>query len=361
MAQASTVDPAAFAARKKLLSRFRTKGLMTALFGGFFSGIYTGFITLAMTLGIWGVWYGKESGLYEFAVLYLLCALGAATSDACSALWALGAIWRKGKFGDFARCIQTGPGLVMAGAAFIGGPLANTSYVVGLQMAGSLVVPVSALSPAIGAILGRVLFKQPLNARMILGILLCFSAAALIGGAGIGESAPRMLLPGLFFGFLTALGWGIEGCICGYGTSMIDPEIGITIRQTTSGLSNLLILVPLFSLMASVNPLKMITLSFSDSAAMPWFLVAGLCAYLGFMLWYKGNSMCGAALGMACCDGTFAFWGPFFCWLILGVILGIPGWGMPPIAWFAALLMFAGIFIIAVNPLNLLDDFRENR
>jgi drug/metabolite transporter (DMT)-like permease len=315
-------------------------------------------MTLAMTFGIWEKWYGPEPGLSAFAVTYLISALGAATTDTCSALWAMGIAWFKGKFGDFLRTIKTGPGLVMAAAALIGGPLASTSYVVGLQMAGSIIVPISALCPAIGAILGRVLFKQPLNARMVLGIFICFAASALIGSTGFDDSAPENLFLGLFFGLLAALGWGIEGCVCGYGTSMIDPEVGITIRQTTSGLSNLFLLVPLFAFLSDVSPLEMITLSFTDTTAMPWFLVAGFAAYWGFMLWYKGNAMCGAALGMAC-NGMFSFWGPFWCWIIIGVIFEIPGWTLSPVAWFAAVLMVIGIFTIAMNPLDLFRKTRE--
>lgn len=43
---------------------------------------------------------------------------------------------------DFFRCIKTTPGLVMVAGAIIGGPLASTAYVVGLQKAGSIVVPI---------------------------------------------------------------------------------------------------------------------------------------------------------------------------------------------------------------------------
>ena len=297
------------------------------------------------------VW--RECRPVRLAVTYLLSALGAATTDTCSALWALGIAKARGRFTDFLRCIKTKPGMVMVAAAIIGGPLASTAYVVGLQKAGSLVVPISALCPAIGAILGRFLFKQALTPRMLLGIAICFVASFMIGSTGLGDEVPDGLLIGLFFGFVAALFWGIEGCVCGYGTSMIDPEIGITIRQVTSGISNLFILVPLFGFFSEVNVAQMAVQSFTDGEAMLWFALAGLSAYLTFMFWYKGNAMCGAALGMSC-NGTFSFWGPFCCWLILGVLAKQDGWSMPPIAWAAAVVMVAGIFIIAMNPLDLL-------
>ncbi len=353
MAQAlGVLNPAAIAAKTGLDTSFKRRGIITAVLSGMFYGTYTAFMTLAMSLGVWAGWYGEHSGLSAFAVMYLLSALGAACTDTCSAGWALGLATLKGKLGDFFRCIKTKPGLVMMGAAVVGGPLASTAYVVGLQQAGSIVVPISALCPAIGAILGRVLFKQPLNARMILGIGICFLASVMIGCTGLKADAPPNLFVGIFFGFVAALCWGIEGCVCGYGTSLIDPEVGITIRQVTSCLSNLIILVPVFSMIAGVNPLGMVARAFTDGTAMPWFIVAGFGAYFGFMLWYKGNAMCGAALGMSC-NGAFSFWGPFFCWLVLGAAFGRDGWSMPPIAWLAAVTMIIGIFTIAMNPLDL--------
>lgn len=359
MGEASVaINPAAVAAKHKLASSFKRKGIVIALLSGLLYGFYTAFMTLGMSKGVWVEWYGENSGLSAFTVMYLLSAIGAATTDTCSALWAVGIAGFRGRFADFLRCIKTKPGMVMVAAAIIGGPLASTAYVVGLQLAGSLVVPIAALCPAVGAILGRFLFKQELNARMLFGIAICFGASFMIGSTSLdGAGGPNLML-GLFFGFLAAICWGIEGCVCGYGTSMIDPEIGITIRQVTAGFSNLFILVPLFGFIANVDAFGMVAQSFSDTQSMVWFVLAGLSAYLTFMYWYKGNAMCGAALGMSC-NGTFSFWGPFCCWLILGVAMGMEGWAMPPIAWAAAVIMVIGIFIISMNPMDLFKNNEE--
>lgn len=345
----------AFNAKNKLSSDFRKKGIIIALLSGLLYGFYTAFMTLGMSKGVWIDWYGvNKAGLSAFALTYLLGALGAATNDTCSAVWAVGIAGVRGRLGDFFRCLKTKPGLVMVVAALVGGPIASTAYVIGLQKAGALVVPISALCPAFGAILGRILFKQELNARMMLGIGICFLASLMIAGTSLGGDAPEGLLLGILFGFVAAIGWGFEGCVCGYGTSMIDSEVGITIRQVTSGLSNLIILIPLFSLMAGdVDTFGLVSQAFTDGSSMIWFALSGLCAYLSFMFWYKGNSMCGAALGMSC-NATFSFWGPFCCWIILGVLMGIDGWSIPPIAWAAAVVMILGIFIIALNPMDLL-------
>ncbi|GAB6181276.1 hypothetical protein JCM14036_25950 [Desulfotomaculum defluvii] len=135
---------------------------------------------------------------------------------------------------------------------------------------------------------------------------------------------------------------------------MIDYEIGITIRQSTSGLSNLIILVPIMAMLAgniSLAP-SLIVQAVTSGPAIIWFVVSGFFAVFAYSLWYKGNSMCGAALGMAC-NGAYSFWGPFFCWMVLGVFAGQEGWAIPPIAWMAAIVMALGIWIIAMNPLDL--------
>lgn len=180
-------SPAAIEAKNRLTANFRKRGIITAIMSGVTYGNYTAFMTLAMSVGIWANFYGENSGFTPFAVAFMLSALGAALTDTCSAVWALLIAAWKGKLGDFGRSFKTRPGVILAFAAMIGGPFASTAYVIGLQQAGSIVVPISALCPAIGAILARILFKQALTPRMMLGILICFGASALIGMSSMGR------------------------------------------------------------------------------------------------------------------------------------------------------------------------------
>ncbi len=353
--QAKQPNEAAYKIRQSMEKSFKTRGVITAISSGFTYGIYTAFMTLAMSVGIWGVWYGDNSGLSAFAVIFLLGALGAGITDGCSGIWALSICIVRGKFQDYLRCLKSKPGVIMTFAAILGGPVAATCYVIGLQQAGPIIVPISALCPAFGSIISHFLFGQKLTPRVILGILICFAASAIIGSTGLSLEGQANVPLGLLFGFIAAICWGFEGCICGYGTSLVDYEIAITIRQTTSGIVNLLLLVPLFAFIGGADAFAMIGQNIMNIESFKWFIIAGFFAYFNYMLWYKGNGMCGTALGMVC-NGMFAFWGPFFCWLVLGVMFGIEGWSMPIIAWFAAILMVVGIFIIAVNPL---DYFRK--
>ena len=263
----------------------------------------------------------------------------------------------QGKGREVFRTFCSKPGRYCVMGAFMGAPLGMGGYLMGISLAGpAYALPISTLYPAIAAVLARFFLKERISARAMCGLVLCVAGAFTVGWSapqgGVGGQAFYL---GLGFAFLAAFGWGLEGCVGGYATSMIDPEIGITIRQLTSALTNLLVLVPLFAFIGGDSAFGMIRTVFTDVDAMPWFIVAGFGAYFAFMLWYKGNAMCGTALGMSC-NGAFSFWGPFFCWLVLGLWFGIDGYALAPIAWLAAVVMIVGIFIIAVNPL---DFFRK--
>lgn len=350
--------------KAQLDKRFFRKGLIVAILSGMCYGLYSAFMTLGMASGVWVTWMDPATTVLSvFVVTYLLSAMGSAINDTMSALWCLLTAALKGKLGDFFRTLKSKPGVIMICAALVGGPIASSCYVIALQQAGSIVIPISALCPAFGAVLARIFFKQPLTPRMVLGIAICFLASFMIASSSLGgDAAPGMAL-GLLLGLASALGWGLEGCIAGYGTSMIDYQIGITIRQLTSGLSNMIILLPIFALVADENAgfsWRLLGEAYSDGGSIIFFVISGFFAMYAYSLWYKGNSMCGAALGMAC-NGAFSFWGPFFCWIVLGLVCGQDGWAIPPIGWAAAVVMVIGIFIIAVNPLDFVKKGRGKR
>ena len=334
--------------KHSLQRSYFVKGISVAVLSGMCYGLYSAFITQGMSVGAWGDWYTvNQAGV----MILLLGALGSAVNDSISAVWCIIMAAIKGKLGDFGRCLRTKPGRVMILCALAGGPIASTAYIVALQMAGSIIIPITALCPAIGAILGRLLFKQTLTPRMLVGVFVCVGASIMIGSVSFGGEAAPGTFVGCLIALIAAFGWGVEGCIAGFGTTLIDYEIGITIRQTTSGLSNLIILVPVISLIAGNIGLapSFIASAFSDGTAMPFFIISGFCSLFAFSLWYKGNSMCGAALGMAC-NGAYSFWGPFFCWIVLGLFFKQDGWMLAPIAWVGAIVMFFGILLIAINP-----------
>lgn len=334
--------------KNKLMHAFKVKGITLAVLSGIAYGLYTAFMTQGMSVGVWEKWYG--GAVSAFVTTYTLSAIGSACNDLCSAIWALIIAAIKGKLGDFFRCLKSKPGIIMMFAAIVGGPIASTAYVLSIQTAGSIAIPITALCPAVGALLGRILFKQKLTGKMLTGVFICVGAAILIGSTSFSSELPKTALFGCIIAFIAALGWGAEGAIAGYGTALIDYEIGITIRQCTSGLTNLIILIPLFCIINGDNisyGYELVYQVFSNSSIV-FFIISGFFAVYAFSLWYKGNSMCGAALGMAC-NGMYSFWGPFFCFILIGLIFHTDGYAIPWQGWLGAIIMIAGIFVIAIN------------
>jgi drug/metabolite transporter (DMT)-like permease len=339
----------------KLKSNYFKKGVAIALTSGALYGLYTAFITLAMSVGVWEDWYGTNVAMLSVVtVTFALGSLGSGINYCTSAIWGLGIAGFRGKIQDLGRSLKSRPGRTLVIASLVGGPIATSAYVIGLQLAGSIIVPIAALCPAIGAILSRIFYKQKISLRVACGIVVCLIASFLIGLQGVADDAPPMMIVGIAIAFVAALGWGFEGAVAGYATSMIDYEIGIIIRQVTAGVSALFILTPIFLIIGGDvgRTFSLIGQAVTDPSAMPFFIISAFFTLYTFSLWYKGNAMCGTAIGMAC-NGTFSFFGPFFCWLILGLIVGQDGWALAPIVWFSAVLMVVGILFIAINPLAL--------
>lgn len=347
--------------KKSLKNLFMKKGIKIGLISGICYGLYTAFISLAMTKGVWKEWYGGDSylNLSMFVMTYILASLGNALNDICSAVWAVGNLFFEGKVLDFFRCLKSKPGKNIVIAALIGGPIAGTAFVVALQLAGSVIVPISALCPAIASIFGKVFYNQSLGKRSLLGISICIFSSFIIGSSSINNSLSKNIFLGVMIALIAAIGWGFEGCVAGYASVMVDPKIGICIRQLFSGIINLFIVLPLLGLISGHINLIPILLNDSifDYSSIGWFMISGLFTFLSFMLWYTGNSMCGAGLGAAC-NGTYSFWGPLFCFIILGLIEKIPGWNLSIVSWIGAVMMVIGILLITVNPL---DFFKRRR
>lgn len=339
-------------------SAYAKKGVLIAIISGLLYGFYSAFLTKGMAVGIWDFWYySGEAAISAFVCTYVLGAVGCAVNDTLAAVWMLIIAAVRGCLGDVFRCFKSKPGLMMFLAALAGGPIANTAYVIGLTMAGPIAAAISALCAPVGAIIGRVFLKQELNFRMVVGIIICFAAGCVLSGTTF-DAVDMSAFLGMMIAFVAALGWGVEGAVGGYGVCMMDSQIGITIREITSGLSNIIIMVPLLSLIGLAfggqgvgEGLGLLGQAFTDSSTL-WLAASGLCCGLSFMLWYKGNSMCGAALGMTC-NAMYSFWTPLCCWILMGLIFGEEGWMLSPIQWVMAIVIVFGIWLIAMNPLDL--------
>lgn len=344
----------AVAKKRALDAAYFRKGIAVAALSSCMYALYTAFVTAGQLFGVWAGWFDAfaPSGLLA---VFILPTIASGVNDVLSAVWATFFTAGQGKLADLGRCIASKPGVIVIAAAFIGGPIASAAYVIALSQAGTLAVPIAALNPAIGAVLARVLYRQPLSPRVVTGIVVCVFAGAMIGSAGLSGQASSGMALGLGLALLAALCWGVEGCVGGRATCMIDPQIAINIRQLVSGVGNLCLVLPALTL-ACGEPLGqsyvLVAQALTDKSSVVFFACSGFAAYFSFMSWYRANSMCGTALGMAI-NGTYTFTAPLFTWIIVGLVLGFDGYALPSVAWMAAVVNLVGICLIAVNPLDM--------
>lgn len=344
---------------------FIRKGVTYAVASGICYGLYTTFLTLAQSKGVWSVWidgvsWDGHSALSTFTITFGIAALAAGINDLFSGLWSMIVCFKNGLLSDLIKTITTKPGWTMMLCAAIGGPFATIAYVIALNSAVAagnpgIIVPIAALNCAVGAVLGRILFKQKLALHTMIGIFICLAAATIIGGTTL-VSFNKGVGFACLFALMAAIGWGFEGCVAGFGTALIDYRIGITIRQVTSGFLETMIAFPAIATIGgNGSDIAAILENALTDRYIFIFAIAGLFAMPAYSLWYKGNSMCGTALGMAC-NGMYAFWAPLFIWVILGVFQlgGAPDLFQPLswIQWYGAIIMVFGIFCVALNPFS---------
>ena len=192
--------------RAKRRRSFMTRGIAFAVASGICYGLYTGFLTLAETQGVWGEWFagstwgnGNEA-LSAFAITFTLAALAAGINDLFSGIWSVLVCAKNHQLGDLRKTLASKPGRVMMLCAAVGGPsppspMSSASTPPRPRgKSPAVIVPIAALNCAIGAILGRILFKQKLSAHKVLGIVVCLASAGMIGGASFASMGPMRCL-----------------------------------------------------------------------------------------------------------------------------------------------------------------------
>ena len=328
MAQGNT---SAVKMKKQMDAKFTKQGTVQGLISG---------ITFALNSVIIGFALTKHPFTKDVSV-FVAPLVAAAMNDSMSALWLLIYNGYKGNLKEILRSFKTFPGIMVAIAALLGGPVANGAYLLGIQLAGpAYAIPISALCPVIGAILGRIFLKQKISKRVASGMIICVIGAILIGYVPPQGNPPNFYL-GIIFAIISALGWGAEGVLATFGMSMVDSNVAINIRQITSGIVFTLIIVPLVSGLGTYGELL------KSPEALMIIAVAGLAGAVSFLSWYKANSMIGVARGMAL-NITYSLWGIIFSFFLGGVILTTN-------LIIGAIAVFVGALLVVINPLEMIN------
>ena len=175
-----------------------------------------------------------------FAATPQAIALAAFTStflhDASSAVFSFAYMGIRRKLGETWRTLRSKSGLVIVGAALIGGPIGMTGYVVAINNIGpAYTAAISAFFPAYGAALATVVLKERMRPYQWAGLAACLVAVAVLGWTPV-DGVPGSWTVGIIGALVCVLGWGTEAVVIDWGlrNASVDDECAMQIRQTTS-------------------------------------------------------------------------------------------------------------------------------
>ena len=258
-----------------------------------------------------------------FAATPQAIALAAFTStflhDASSAVFSFAYMGIRRKLGETWRTLRSKSGLVIVGAALIGGPVGMTGYVLAINNIGpAYTAAISAFFPAYGAALATVVLKERMQPYQWVGLAACLVAVAVLGWTPV-DGVPGSWTMGIIGALVCVLGWGTEAVVIDWGlrNASVDDECAMQIRQTTSALTYALVILPLLGAWPS-------TIEALVSSAMPTIALAALSGTVSYLLYYKAIASIGASRAMAL-NITYSAWAIPFSLLLLGMIPDVRG------------------------------------
>ncbi len=220
----------------------------------------------------------------------------------------------RGKFMNFFKAFKKGAGgrWIFLGA-IVGGPIGMTGYILSVNYMGSSIGAVSsAIYPAIGAILSRIFLKEKMKWYQYVSLLICLVGVYLL------SYSPDIDIKNFWLGLLgagmCAIGWGVEAVIVAYGlrNSSLTDEVALQIRQSTSSVVYLAIILPALQ----GWPFAVSLFNFSVTEwLIPCIALAAIFATASYLFYYKAIAKIGASKAMAL-NITYVAWS-----IVLSIII----------------------------------------
>ncbi|MDW7674987.1 MAG: DMT family transporter [Bacillota bacterium] len=310
---------------------------------GLFWGVISG-ATWGLDGVIWGMAFLVMPFAIESDVLKVIIAVSVASAamhDGFAAFWLFWYNLFTGKFLEYLRTLKTRPGKIVCLAALFGGPIAMTGYSAGIMLAGaSYSLAITAMYPAVGAIMAVFILKEKITPRVWAGILMCIVGAIIVSWVAPEGDAYPMFYLGLGLSLLATFGWGMEGVLSTYGMDMADPDIAIGIRQATSFVVYFVLILPMF---AGIY----IFFDAFTTSAVGYMALAGFLGAVSYLAWYRALNTTGVGRAMAF-NITYALWAIVFGYLLTDIQITtnlVVG----------AIIITLGTILVSANPKELLN------
>lgn len=231
--------------------------------------------------------------------------------DTFSALWALCYNIIKKNMGKVIKAIKTPDGKFIILAAIIGGPLGMTGYVIAVSHMGAAIGAIAtAIFPAIGSVLACIFLKEKM--QWYRWIFLLITLTGVLGLSYSPEIDINNYLLGISGALMCSFGWGIEAVILAkcLRSNYIKDEYALLIRQATSALFYILIILPIIGGVGFS-----VKLLISTGSLIPIISLAGLFATVSYLFYYKAIAKIGAAKATAL-DVSYSAWAILFSYII---------------------------------------------
>ncbi len=298
--------------------------------------------------GLDGVLLGIMLILVPFTdelVFFMAPLVGACLHDGFAAFWVFLFNLISGKWREYIRTLATRPGQIVCCGALLGGPIAMSGYLLGIKFAGaSYALSITAMYPAVGAILAVFILKEKITFRAWIGIATCIIGALVVSWTPPpGNNYPHFYL-GLGLSLIPMFGWALEGVLGAYAMDMVDPSIAVGIREATSFVIYFVAVLPVI---AGFTLFKDVFVSGISSNLLYILIFSGLVGGIAYLGWYKAINMTGVGRAMAI-NITYALWSIIFAVILtdfqitLSLIIG-------------AVIITVGSILVIANPKELAD------
>ena len=240
--------------------------------------------------------------------------VSAALHDAICALILLIFMAVRGRLKDTWRAVHTRSGRAVMVAALLGGPIGMSGYLLAIDQIGAgYTAIISTFYPALCTALAVAVLKERMRPRQV--IALAVAIGAIIATSYTSTSVSGSALWGVLGALAAVAGWGCEAVILAWGMrdDAVDNETALQIRETTSGLTYLVLVVPLGGALSSTGQ------ALTSPGAMGLVALAAAAGTASYLFYYKAIDLLGAARAMAL-NISYSAWAVLFAFLLQSIV-----------------------------------------
>ena len=233
------------------------------------------------------------------------------------ALWLLLYMGVRGRLKDTLAALKTRSGKVVMLGALLGGPLGMTGYVIAINNIGAgYTAIISSFYPAFGTLMAVLLLKEKITAGRLIALFVALGGIIAMGYLSADTTVVGDPTIGLIAAIVTVVGWGSEAVLCAWGMrdDAVDNETALQIRETTSAIVYLFVILPIFGAW-------MFTWTSLPTFGVGVVALAALAGTASYLFYYKGIATIGAAKGMAL-NISYSAWAVLFGLILLGSVPG---------------------------------------